>query len=199
MSIYYELRMKGKLSFKDKTDELSLKVKDFFKRGMSVDEKLRGRGDIILELESDFILKHDTLENKYFNTIIMDNIKYTFTFNNNFLYDNEILLVKISELETDVFDVDFCIGNKNNYSELEVFTLLLMNYMVEEFNLVYYNESCTRKLIINNSSLDKYIKENTEGDEYSCTIFDTLDVIAITHVDDDIEYGEQWLREDLEI
>lgn len=201
MSIYYETRFTGKLSFINKYDDLSLKIKSFFKTLIEVDEKLRNNET--LDLNKEYILKYNTIKDKYYGVInswCPD--VYRFSLHNDYVYasDNEGLLVKIIELEENVFGVDFCIGNKNNFDEMELFTLLLIEYMEDDFKLVYYNETTTKKLNVTKDSLDKYIKENTEDIEcYGCIIFDSLVVEGNSALDteDEEEHEKDWLREGL--
>lgn len=197
MSIYYELRMSGTLSFKDKEDDLSLKIRNFFKSLLTIEEKIRYKSS--LDLDKDYILKYNTIENKYCGVI--NNWcpnTYHFKLENNFVYesDNEYLLVKINEIEIDVFEVDYCLGNKNGFSVLELITLLLMEYMEDDFKLVYYDETSTKKLKVTKDSLSNYIKENTEDENYGCIIFDTLVVESHSILDttDEEEYEVNWLR-----
>lgn len=197
MSIYYELRMSGTLSFKDKKDDLSLKIKNFFKSLLTIEEKIRYKSS--LDLDKDYILKYNTIENKYYGVI--NNWcpnTYHFKLENDFVYesDNEYLLVKINEIEIDVFEVDYCLGNKNGFSVLELITLLLMEYMEDDFKLVYYDEASTKKLKVTKDSLSNYIKENTVDENFGCTIFDTLVVESHSILDtiDEEEYEKNWLR-----
>ena len=202
MSIYYELRMTGRLSFK-KEDAISLKIKDFFKSLMEIEEKLRYNYPITLDLDREFILTNTTIENKYYG-VINDwcPVTYNFRLVNHYIYaeDNECLLIKIREVETDIFEVDYCIGNKNAFGNLELLTLLLIEYMVDGFELVYYDESSTKKLKVKEDSLSNYIKENT-CDEYCgyCSIFDTLEVLGNSVIDlsAEEEYESDWLRKGL--
>ena len=196
MSICYELRLSGILSFKNKEDDLSLKIKNFFKSLLTLDEKLRYKSS--LDLDKEYILKYNTIEDKYYGVInnwCPDT--YHFKLENDYVYasDNECLLVKINEIEIDVFEVDYCLGNKNGFSELELITLLLMEYMEDDFILIYYNESSTKKLKVTKDSLSKYIKENTEDMGcYGCVIFDTLCVLETVGEDED---EKSWLRDGL--
>ena len=201
MSVYYELRLSGILSFKNKEDDLSLKIKNFFKSLIGIEEKLRYESS--LDLDKDCILKCNTIENKYYDVIhnwCPDT--YHFKLKNDYVYtsDNECLLVKINEIEIDVFEVDYCLGNKNRFSELELITLLLMEYMEDDFMLIYYDESSTKKLKVTKDSLSNYIKENTEDINcYGCNIFDTLVVESNSVLDttDKEEHEKNWLRNGL--
>lgn len=187
MSIYYELRLTGTLSFKNKDDELSLKIKNYFSTLLNIEEKLKST--TILDLEKDFIINHNTIKDKYYDVIHKWSPEiYNFSLKND--YKDEDLLIKIKELDSDVFDIDFCIGNKNRFDCMELFTLLLIEYMEDNFKLVYYNEVTTKKLIVKKDSLSNYIKENIEDEGYGCSIFDTLEVEANSVKEEDEEEHE---------
>lgn len=170
---------------------------------MIIDEKIRHDEKNALLLPKSFILENNKVKDKYFNVI--DDFSpevFRIEIYNDFVYvdDNESLYIKINEIETDVFEVDFCVGNKNRFSVLELLVLLLIEYMEDGFQLVYYDETTTKKLNVVKDSLDKYIKENTEDIEcYGCVIFDVLVVESNSALDtkDAEEHETSWLREGL--
>lgn len=199
MSIYYELRMTGVLSFKNKEDKLSLEIKKYFEALLNLDEKSRTRTPLVLK--KSFILENNKIKDKYYGIVDFYCPEiYEIYLRNRYVYesDNESMLVKISQTEQDIFSVDFCIGNKNGFSILELITLLLIEYMQEGFTLVYYNEQTTRVLEIGKDSLTNYIKENTEDEFCGVMIFDCLKEIRNSVLQTSEEEHEKiWLREGL--
>lgn len=192
MSIYYELRMQGNLSFKDKTDRLSIMVKDYIK---GIENKtIKASESLVVTTE---LLVEKPLIKKYYgdNYFLREGKEFSFKLENNYTPDEYDLDIHISEKEQDVFIVDWCMGNRNAYDNLEVFTLLLTEYMDDEFMLVHYNERRTTKLNIVKDSLEKY----TYDDYEDVSIFDIINELDYSSEEDDICYSEEWLHKGLEI
>lgn len=179
MSIYYELRGTGRLSFKDRTDPLSMRLKNFFKSltGLPLEDK-KSR---MLDLSKDFLLENTTGDLKI---VLEDLVLYTesnrvyeMSFWNNFAEPNEPLDFKITEIESDVFDIDFCIGNKNRDSNLELLAILLLDYINDDFIFIWYDENMCSKRKPSKDILSNYVKSVNEEPYSGICIFDLMELI----------------------
>ena len=191
MSVYYELRYTGILSFKDKNSELDNKIKHFI---IEASEKAI---DTKLTLSMSDLYSSQMISKFYKDRIELPDINYDFILHNNF---KDGLKVLIKEIEPNVFNVDFCVGNKNHGDELELLTLLLVDYMDLDFRLIYYNDVQTYKLSNIKKSLEDYIiEEHTYPDIYmEMNIVErSYKGLGYDFVDGD-EHNTDWLYDDLD-
>lgn len=185
MGIEYKLRMSGILSFRDKTDDLSVKIKDLFiKQKALLNENKIPTEYYVLKLTMEE-LKTNSFISKFYSDRI-DSREYEFVLIDSF---EDFLAIEITDIDNDVYKVDFCIGNKNRDDRIELFLLLLTNYMNPYFEVVYYDETKLSRFNHIKSTLDDYVVNEYN---YPC-IFDILNTVDYVVADDIENEDEEWL------
>ena len=185
MGIEYKLRMSGVLSFRDKTDDLSVKIKDLFiKQKTLLNENKIPTEYCVLKLTMEE-LKTNSFISKFYSDRI-DSREYEFVLIDVF---EDFLAIEITDIDNDVYKVDFCIGNKNRDDRIELFLLLLTNYMNPYFEVVYYDETRLSKFNHIKSTLDDYVVNEYN---YPC-IFDILNTVDYVVADDIENEDDEWL------
>jgi hypothetical protein len=179
--------MSGTLSFKDKNDSLSTKLKGFLKEQQSLlDINNKPTDYAILSLGFKEMLENHYINKYYGDLSLREDRVYEFTLIN--IFDDD-LAIMIETVDDDKYKVDWCMGNKNRNSNLEYFTLLLVDYMDSEFKLVYYDEYNTSSLNEIKQSLDNYVVEEDTG----VHIYSIMNKVEVISVDDDDYYKNEKL------
>lgn len=191
MGTYYELRMTGKLSFKDKKDVLSIKIKKFLDRLIMSTERDRER----LVVHTNMLMENSLCSKFYSYYLSRKNTNYEFGLHNNFTEDDVSYKIDVSKVDEDCYRVDYCMGNKNCNDNLELLTLLLADYMDDGFILVYYNEQETTMLNqVKKTLYDYNIKEDEYPDVF--TIPNQVERAGVDE-DNDIIASNVWLHSGL--
>ena len=186
MATCYELRYTGKLPFRNKDNELDRKVKAFIKQASLIGTE----ADLLLQLNE--IWLSSTYIKLYVNNLYTGDEVMEFNLCNNFTDELGVIII---EIEPDVFNVDFCVGNKNYRDQLVLLTILLLDYMDSDFILILYDGMNTYKLDKIKESIDKY---DVGEKNYIPSIYSLMNVVDCSYKrladESDERYCSDWLH-----
>ena len=199
MSRYFRFRLTGRLNFVNEKEPISIKLRDWFKHmGSSVAENKRNTIDLVISkgelLDNNLLYQGYHLAEAYDDLVLPESDTITINLYNDYTHVGWEQLIKINEVSENIFDVDFCVGNKNRDDNLEMIMIMLHKYLTAKHQIVWYDEITTRKLESTTRTISDYIEYNRMETYLGRTIFDFMKVI-----DEADEGVGDWMIDGLEV